>query len=157
MDNIFDDKDYMLWRLFTQTRNAMMKARQKELAKYNLTARQAGALLISHATNGNVTPYQMAQWKVLERHSISELLDRMVKQGLIKKVSNLDNRKSIRVELTEKGREALQGAARCESFHKIMSFISAEQRQQFEAILKILRDVALTEIGIKGKLPFPPY
>ena len=157
MVNIFDDKDYMLWRLFCQARNAIMKARQRELGTYNLSARQAGALLISDTTDGNVTPYQMARWKILERHSISELLARMEKQGLIRKVSNLDNRKSVRVELTEKGSKAAQQAARCEAFHKIMSCLSTEQRQQFEATLKMLRDVALAEIGIKGKLPYPPF
>jgi len=157
MVNIFDDEDYMLWRLFTQARRAMHKARERELRACNLSARQAGALLISHATEGKVTPYKMARWEILERHSISELLKRMEKQGLIRKTCNFDIRKSVRVELTEKGRKSAGLAARCDSFHKIMACLSAKQRKQFRAILKIIRDKALTEIGIKGNLPYPPF
>ena len=156
MTNIFDDEDYMLWRLFTQTRNAILKTRQKELSAYNLSHRQAGALLISHATEGEITPYKYAKWVVLERHTVSELLDRMEKQGLVRRIQNFDNRKTIRFKLTEKGREAAELASRCESFHKVMSSLSAEQRQQLKEILKILRDNALKAIGIKSKLPFPP-
>jgi len=155
--NIFDDETYMLWRILNQARNAILKARQKELSAYNLSGRQASALLISQATDGKVTPYKYARWAVLERHTISELINRMEKQGLVRKVKKLDSRKSIGIELTEKGRESAELAGRCEPLHAIISSLSTEQRQQLYVISKILRDAAFKEIGVKAELPYPPF
>jgi len=155
--SIFEDKDYMLWRLFAQVFNAVFKARKKELMRYELTPRQAGILTIALDTNGTSTSYKIAKWLVLERHSISEMTNRMEKQGLIKKVSNLENRKTSRLELTKKGYVAAQSAKQYEAYHKIFSCLSKEQRQYLTDILRALRAAAFEEIGVRGTMPFPPY
>lgn len=44
-----------------------------------------------------------------------------------------------------------------ESIRKIMSSFSDKDRKQLALNLKALRNEALKEIGIKRKLPFPPF
>ena len=109
------------------------------------------------ATEGNINSYRIAKWLVLERHSISELIDRMEKQDLIKKVKNGDRRKSIKLQITDKGRLVAEKAGIDKSHHRIMSILTQKEREQLTPILKRLRDRALEELGITGQLPYPPY
>ena len=157
MNNIFVDDDYMLMRLFSQVRNAIHKLRRKELLRYGLSPRKAAILLLIFAEKENVNPYRIAKWMLLEHHSVSELLDRMEKDGLIEKIRHYDDRKSIGLQLTKKGFKAAEQAGKVESFRKVMAVLSEEERKQFINVLKRLRDNALQELGVTSKLPYPPF
>lgn len=156
MKSILTDEEYLLWRLFFQVIHLFRKARQKELAPYGISPRKAAVLLLSQALGGQVTPYKIAQWLILEPQTVSEVVSRMEKEGLVIKVDNHDVRKSVRIELTDKGRELCREAIKLESVHKIISSLSKEQRQQFTEILKTLRSVTMKEIGLNYEMPFPP-
>jgi len=157
MDNILTDRDYLLWRLLTQTRNAMLKARTKELADYSLTPRQAAVLMIIEATQGDVTAYKIARWTVTEPHTISTLLNRMEGDGLIKRTGvKVDRRKTSKIELTDRGREAYTKVMKFESLSKIMDMLTQEDKEKLHTILKKLRDEALKQIGIRAALPYEP-
>lgn len=157
MNNIFIDDDYMLMRLFSQVRNAIFKLRRKELLRYGLTPRKAAILLLLFAEKENVNPYKIAKWMLLEHHSVSELIDRMEKDGLIEKKRNSDDRKTIGIQLTDKGVKAAEQAGKVESFRKVMAILSEEERTQFINVLKRLRDNTLQELGVNSKLPYPPF
>jgi DNA-binding MarR family transcriptional regulator len=158
MAEIFNDEQYMLWRLLRQASSAILKVRQRELAEYGISHRKAGVLLIAEATDGKATLYEMAKWFIIEPNTISELSQRMEKEGfIIKKIDNRNKRKSTRIELTEKGREACKQIRKMESIHKIMSSVSDKDREQLALNLKALRDEALKRIGVKYKLHFPPF
>ena len=87
---------------------------------------------------------------------MSEILNRMEKQGLVRKAKNLDRKNLVRVELAEKGIGAYNQSSRRESLHRIMSYLSDEERRQLNAILSTLRDRALREAGKELSTPFPP-
>lgn len=87
---------------------------------------------------------------------MSEILSRMEKQGLVRKAKNLDRKNLVRVELAEKGIGAYNQSSRRESLHRIMSYLSDEERRQLNAILNALRDRALREAGKELRTPFPP-
>lgn len=157
MDNIFTDEEYQIWRLIAQAMNAMLKARQRELARYNVSPRQAGVLQISEATSGQVTPYQIAKWVVREHHTILELLKRMERDGLVKRVGRGDRKGSTRITLTEKGIKTQRETMKFESLHRVFAVLSKEERQQLFSILRKLRDEALGQIGASQKFPFPPF
>ena len=157
MGNIFDDEDYMLWRLFAQTRNAIHKLRHKELMHYGLTPRKAAILLILLAEKDNVNSYKIAKWLILEHHSVSELINRMEKEGLVNRLHNQDNNgRSIRIRLTDKGLKAAEHASKAESFHAVMAILSDKERNQFISVLESLRNNALRELRITNRLPYPP-
>jgi len=159
MDDIFEDEDYMLWRLFTQTRNAIHKLRNKELLRYGLTSRKAAILLILQAVKkDDVNSYKIAKWLILEHHSVSELIKRMEKEGLVNRLHDQDNNgRSIRIRLTDKGVKAAEQAGKAESFHQVMAILSDKEREHFISTLKRLRNNALKELRITNKLPYPPF
>ncbi|MBU2535219.1 MAG: winged helix DNA-binding protein [Chloroflexi bacterium] len=156
MKDFTEDKDYELWMLLAQAREAMYKARQKELRRYNLSPRQSAVLFIIRAIGDKVTPAEISRRLLRESHSVSEIISRMEKQGLLKKVRDLDRKNLVRIELTEKGSEAYSQAIKRDSIHKIMSALSDEERRQFSTMLITIRDRALKESGKELRTPFPP-
>jgi len=156
MKDFTEDKDYELWVLLTQAREAMYKARQHELRRYNLSPRQSAVLFIIRAIGDKVTPAEISRWLLRESHSVSEIISRMEKQGLLKKARDLDRKNLVRIELTKKGSEAYNQAIKRESIHKIMPALSDEERRQFSSTLRTIRDRALKESGKEIEVPFPP-
>ncbi len=87
MDNqLFNDPYYNLWVLLRQTTDIIFKARGKELRQYGITVRQAAILFIIQAIGGKATLTQIANWLFREPHSVSAVLMRMEKDGLINRV-----------------------------------------------------------------------
>ena len=147
------DLDYNVWQWLTLTRHAILKVRQKELDRYNIHAMQVSVLFIIQAIGDKATPAQISRWLIVEPHSISELLTRIEKQGLVRKSKDLDRKNLVRVALTEKGRKAYNQSTKRESIHKIMSSLSEGELKQLRSYLQILRHRALEELGRKPEMP----
>ena len=148
------DHDYNLWVLLAQARDAMIRARHHELQQYNISGRQSATLSAIHTLGEKATPTEISRLMFRTDHSVSELVGRMEKQGLVRKLRNLESKHSVRVELTDKGREAYLQSTNRESIHNIMSSLSKEQRRQLRSFLLILRQAALTELRNRQDLPF---
>lgn len=87
----FVDQDYELWVLLHQPRDAVFKAREKELSPYGISTMQAAVLFIILAIGNEATPTEISRWLLREPHSVSNLLSRMEKEGLVTK-DGKDNR-----------------------------------------------------------------
>ena len=148
------DRDYELWVLLHQTRDAIYKAREKELARFGLSSITAAALFIVEAINVPATPAEISRWLFREPHSVTGLLNRMEKQGLVRKTKDLEKKNLVRVTLTDKGREAHELSSHRAVIHRILSVLSEEQRQQLTSCLQTLLDMALGELRMDRKLPF---
>ena len=158
MKNIFTDRDYLIWRLIMQTRNSMLKFRAKELSLYGLTPRQAGVFGLLGATDGDTNAYRMAKWLLLEPHTVSTFLNRMEAEGMIRKSRvNKVGRKTSSFQLTDKGWEAYHKIMRFESIPKVLNILNEEERKVLSSILINLRDETLRQIGVRTKLPYPPF
>jgi len=148
------DGNYKLAVLLAQAREAILKARRKELTRYNISPRQSAVLFYIRAIGDKATPAEISRGLFREPHSVSEILGRMEKQGLLRKVKDLRRKNMVRVELTEKGREACNHSEKRASIDKILSTLSNEERQQLGFYLERLRDKALQLI--KKKKPLFP-
>lgn len=146
----YEDMDY-LWVMLHQSRDAIFKVREKELKKYNISTTKAAVLFNIQAIGYNATPSGVARCLLRESHSVSTILSRMEKQGLVKKVNDLDRKNMVRVYLTDKGKEVYHKAAKRESICEIMSCLSDEERQQLISSLKKLRNKALAHLGIENR------
>ena len=133
----------------------MLRAREKELSQYGISAKQAAVLNVIEVMGEGTTVGEISRWLYREPHSTSTQLTRMEKQGLITKVKERKRKPIVRVYITEKGREAYKNAIRREVVHRIIPSLSKEQRQQLAVCLEILRDKALEELAIRDKPPFP--
>ena len=150
-----DDQDYSLWMLLSQASDAMFKAREKELNGNGVTAMEATALFIIQAIGDRATPAEISRWILREPHSVSALLDRMERRGLIKRTKDLEWKNMVRVTITEQGKEAYEMSTVRESIHNIISVLSAEEFRQLSSYLRKLRDRALREANIGYEMPFP--
>ncbi|MGB2828260.1 MAG: MarR family winged helix-turn-helix transcriptional regulator [Dehalococcoidales bacterium] len=158
MKSIFDDHNYLLWRLISQTKNAMQKARARELAFYDIKLREAAVIMIIEASGGMVNAYKIARWTVTEPHTISVLLNRMEADGFIKRTGIIiDKERTPRIELTSKGRKAYEKIMIFESLNKVTEVLTEEEKTTLDSMLKKLRNEALKQIRLRAKLPFPPF
>ncbi len=154
MDNIFSD--YYLWILFSQTWEAISKARDRELQSQDITERRAALLFIIELIGHDATPVKIARWCFREPHSVSEILDRMEQQGLLKKVKDMDRKNQVRVELTPKGQDYYKNSMVPKNIPNILSVLSAEERKQFLSTLTKLRKAAIRRVGVRYDVPLPP-
>ncbi|MBN1189634.1 MAG: winged helix DNA-binding protein [Dehalococcoidales bacterium] len=153
MEEILKLDEYnMLWQRFSQARSAIVKARQKKAGKY-LHPNWGSALVLIWSLEGQATPGILSEALFLEHHSVSELINRLEKKGLVKRTKDPDYKNRVRLSITEKGRRDCYEAMQTEFLSSIMSSLSKEQAVQFKTCLDILLQKALDELGIENKYP----
>jgi DNA-binding MarR family transcriptional regulator len=142
----FLDESYNLWLQLFQTRSALFKARQNKVGKY-IHFNMAAALVTIWAQNGKTTPAVLSRRLFLEPHTVSELVIRMEKKGLITKKKDAKRENIIRISITEEGRRFCLQAVQADFVRKIMTCLSDEQKEQLRTCLQILYQAALKELG----------
>jgi DNA-binding MarR family transcriptional regulator len=153
---ISHDEALELWDLIATTRHMMHRVRQQELRQYNVTPRQTAIMTIIKAIGDRATPAAITRRIFRKSHSVSEILTRMERRGLLRRVRDLERKNQVRVELTEKGNEAYSRALNRETMLRIMSALSAKEREQLRSTLQKLREAISRESGIeKDFLSFP--
>jgi DNA-binding MarR family transcriptional regulator len=150
---VFDDY-YNLWLLLSQTRSAIFKVRHKKVGQY-LHPNQAAALVSIWTLDGQITPGARARRLFLEPHTVSELINRMQRKGLVTKQKDRERGNVVRIKITEKGRDVCKRAVGQSLIHHFMSKLSEEQREKLRESLTILYNEALAELGIEGEVPLP--
>ena len=153
--NVATDGDFKLWVLLRQTCHAIVTASENELRQIGISSRQAAVLSIVKAVTVPTTPAEISRWLFRQPHTVSGLLNRMEKQGLVRKVNDLERKNMIRIVLTEKGEQVYQRSREMKVIDKILSYLSPEERDNLRTYLETLRNKALEEIGIRYQLPFP--
>ena len=148
------DKDFGLWVLLNQARDSIHRAREKELVKYGISSSQAAVLFISKIIDSEVTPTEISRWLLKEPHTVSAILSRMERQGLVTKARNTDKKRNINVALTKAGEQAFRNSERIESIKDILSCLSPEESKQLTVLLSKLRDVAI-DYTSRVSVPFP--
>jgi DNA-binding MarR family transcriptional regulator len=154
-DPPYFDEYYKLWLLLTQTRSAIFKIRHKLIGQY-LHPNQAAALVSIWALQGQITPAALSRRLFLEPHSVSELIIRMQKNGLVSKKKDKKRGNVVRISMTEKGKEVCRVVMAQELIVRIMSVLSDEQREQLRICLTILMKEALKELGVEDEMTLYP-
>jgi MarR family transcriptional regulator, organic hydroperoxide resistance regulator len=150
------DKDYTLVTSLLQVADIFVKIRERELLPQNLSATSAAILFLVDAMGKDVTPAKITRMLLREPHSISGILMRMEKQGLLKRAKNMERKNLIRVTLTSKGEAALKQAMKKEGVNHVLSNLTEEQRRQFKQSLSALKDAGMKELNLSPKaLPWP--
>ena len=90
--------------LLTNAQHNVFRYLSKRLSEYDVTPVQHGVLSCIMGKSYD-TPKHLAENLSLETSTISGILDRMQKKGLIDRVVNKEDRREVQVRITEKGRE----------------------------------------------------
>jgi len=148
------NKNYGLWVLLNQARDSMHKAREKELAQYGISSSQAAVLFISNMIDAEVTPSEISRWLLKEPHTVSAIITRMEKQGLVKKIKGKGKNNSVQIALTKAGEEAYHNSEKIQSIKEITSHLTPEEILQLSALLTRLRDISI-DYTSKLRVSFP--
>lgn len=132
-------ESYRVFQLLRYTADAIHRAREYELKKYNLTPEQAGALVCILSLGNNATQAELSRWLFRLPNSITILINRMERLGLVKKRPDKKRKNIIRLSLTKKGYEAYLHSIEFEAFHPIIEVLPDEKRRQLQSILEIIR------------------
>jgi len=158
-DNSFnlspDDADYNVWLLLRSATDAVAKARGKELEKLEISRVQSGVLFLIQTLGEEATPSKISRWMLRTRHSVSELINRMKKDGLLIKVKDLRKKNQVRVMLTEKGQQIYEETKKRESITRIMSALTDDERQQLKSYLETIWVKATAEVEVQSKKASP--
>jgi len=112
-----------LWRLMHQVRDILVLCEDSVFAEYGITTEQFSVLAAVKSRDGSLRPTDLAYLLERSPNSISMLVDRMVKAGLVKRTRDRKDRRVVNVYLTSKGESALKPAmpASWEFIQKILS------------------------------------
>ena len=120
--------------LLTTAQHAVFQYLNSKLSEYDITPSQYGVLSCLWQREF-ATPKQISEILCLETSTISGVLDRMQKKGLIDRVINKEDRREVRVVPTEKGK-ALE-----EPIGKIIDSVNAEVLKCFsDEEIAVLKD-----------------
>jgi MarR family transcriptional regulator, organic hydroperoxide resistance regulator len=149
-----DDQDQDLWLLLTHTRYAMFRSREKELQRYGVSPEQVGLLFVVQALGNKATPAALSRHIIRQPHTVSALVDRMARRGLVKKVKDLDRKNLVRVVMTEKGQKTYELSTKRGPIHRILNSLSEDEKKVFKELLERLLTKARKEIGLdRDELP----
>jgi DNA-binding MarR family transcriptional regulator len=143
-----EDEDQDLWLLMTHARYAIFRAREKELQRYGVSPEQVGLLFVVQALGNKATPATISRHIIRQPHTVSALVDRMARRGLVKKVKDLDRKNLVRVVMTEKGKKTYDISTKRGPIHRILGTLSPEEKKEFRSHLEKLLAKARKEIGL---------
>jgi len=139
--------DHVVWSVLRNAGHVMKRVRDRELSRYGLTTRQAGILRHVYVLGERATPTAIARTTYREPTTVSAILTRMEKQGLVRRVKDRRKKNEVRICLTSKGEQARVDAARRESVKRIMSRLSPETRLQLLRGLRQFQRSLLEELA----------
>ena len=148
-----DDPRISLYGLLDQTRETIFKAVELELGQYQISAPQVKIMHMLAQGDGAMTLGDLASATVRELNSISTLVTRMQRKGLVKKVRKAGDDKGY-VTLTDKGKDIYNNTVTEQSIHPKYDALSDEEKREFGTLLEKLQSRARSLPGLDYKPPF---
>src|SRR4030067_3578190 len=117
------------WNLLAHTYRMIGKLWNKDVSEYGFSREQALNLLIIKHLGDNATPYKISRFQVQEHNTVSDILNRMVKQGLIIKIRESRVKSRVRIKLTERGEQAYHKSLERDVLVRIITALSPDYLQ----------------------------
>jgi DNA-binding MarR family transcriptional regulator len=148
-----EDTRISTYGLLDNTRELIFKAVEMELAQYQMSAPQIKVLDTLVRSEGELTLGQLSELTVKELNSVSALVTRMVKKGLVKKIKKPGDGK-IYVLLTDEGKDVFENTLTEKSIHLIFEALSDVEIAQLRMLLGKLHTKTRILLGLDYKPPF---
>lgn len=154
MENLGNGGVYNLWLLFAKARRYAFKAREKELIDERVTPEQSSFLhVLSHNKDG-LTRSDISRLTCREVHTVSGIVSRMEKNGLVEMVSDTKRKNSLKVVITEDGEKIYQAALEKDALGRIFGVLNSEEQEVFKSMLMRIMEQSKEELGRYYKPPF---
>jgi DNA-binding MarR family transcriptional regulator len=135
-----ENLDWRLWRMVYQTYTRFKICLDQVFAEQGLTSEQYQMLAATKHLDAPVRITDIARWTERSTNSVTMIVDRMVKAGLVRRVRDRNDRRVVKVVITSKAESALKPAntAAMQFFRKVMSPLSHEDAQTFAGMFKMI-------------------
>jgi len=133
-------------RMLHRAHGYISRLRHTQLRILGLTPIRVGVLTAVMESPEPVTIAIIAAKIARQLHTITELLDRMQKDGLISKIRRKDISALYAIEATDKGRQAYYQAKHIDVDKRIISTLSPQEQENLVVYLEKLISRSLTEI-----------
>lgn len=135
-----ENLDWKLWRMVYQTYTRFKSCLDRVFAEQGLTSEQYSVLAATEYLNAPVRITEIARWLERSTNSVSMIVDRMVKAGLLRRVRGKSDRRIVNVFLTSKGEKALMPAtvAARKFAQQIMPSLSYEDKHAFVSLSEMI-------------------
>jgi DNA-binding MarR family transcriptional regulator len=150
-----NDPEINLYILLDQTDCIVTNAVELEIKHLRMTQPQVRVLTMLSRENKPVTLEELANWTLKEFNSVSTLVNRMEKKGLVKKIKKEGDLKAY-IALTDKGSNLFLNQVTERSIHLIFGKLSDQEKNQFDTILRKIRDTTRDLLGLDYRPPFLP-
>jgi DNA-binding MarR family transcriptional regulator len=142
---LFKSPKLSAWMMLHQTASSLAKCEEKQFGPLGLTTQQHAVLM---AIKYSATPpslTQIADWVDRHVNSITLIVDRMEKGGLVKRVRNKEDRRSFSLIMTPRGEKHLQTGVKTGSalIQEVLDCLSSEELQKLQDSLEKIRTRAI--------------
>jgi DNA-binding MarR family transcriptional regulator len=148
-----NDPRIKLHALLDSTRETIQKAVKMELAQYQMSQSQVKVMHMLAQSEEGLTPGQLSESAIRELNSITTLINRMQKKGLVTKVKKDGDLKTY-VILTDKGLDIYNNTVTERSITLIFDTLTYEEKSQLTSLLSKLQTKARNLLGLDYKPPF---
>ena len=145
----FGDPIRELERNIRQASVIIRKRGRDILADFDITPPQFNALLVLSEASG-LTMGELCDRLYLACSTATDLIDRMERNGLIERERDVNDRRVIRLKVTDKGFAVVDQvmAARCRYLACILKHVEDQEREQLSVSLKRLNELMTKEMEI---------
>jgi DNA-binding MarR family transcriptional regulator len=145
----FNNLDKGSWVLLRQVYTLISRCQDQVYGEYGLTTEQHTLLMAVKNMGAPVRITDIARWLDRTPNSVSMLVDRMVKAGLVKRVRDRKDRRTVFVSATAKAGKAYTPATAAgrSLIQDILSPLSNEDKRTLTRLLGLLRDHTYDYLG----------
>jgi DNA-binding MarR family transcriptional regulator len=148
----FENLDKGAWVLLRQAYNLVLKCEDRVFSEYELTTEKHAVLMAIKHISGPVRITDIARWLDRSVNSVSMIIDRMVKAGLVRRARDRKDRRTVFVTMTSQAEKAyvLASVAGWGLIQEILSPLSDEDKRTLIRLLETLRDKTYDYLGSEG-------
>jgi DNA-binding MarR family transcriptional regulator len=144
--------DIALWRLLDNTRSAIARPRDIEIAQYNISREQVAILHMLADSGDSASIDEIAEKVFRQYNTAATLVNKMIKQGLVSRSKTTINKK-YKMVITDKGKQLIAKIPH-KSIDMAFSVLSPKEKEELASSLEKLKNNGINMMGLNYKLPF---
>ena len=139
-----------VWLLWQHAADMVMKYLDATLMKQaGISFQQFLVLVTMKAVGGTITATRLSEKLERNPNTLSTILDRMEKGGLVKKIRDQADRRLVRIQMEELGKKKLRETLRtgAKILEKVNTAFTEEEKQNFIYLVGKLDKVTVVELA----------
>jgi len=142
------------WLMLHQTYDSIIKCEESTLAEFSLPVQQYLVLRVIKYAPDPVNSVVVSNWLDRNHNSISSIVDRMEKAGYLKRVKNVNDRRSAILIITPKGETLYRKTCKTaeELPKKVLSVLTEKELKSLLRLLHKIRENTFEIRHIKDKV-----